>query len=157
MPAAAHRATDRRLNGLRPESVFHLIGPSQVGLGSIAGIAMLHRLRGAVGVGIWPFDARERVDSARTVLVEAWPRMWLARGCRKNEPAGRTRQLARWAEQRVSFAPGAREAALSSADALDAAAAAIGAAKTCHRLPSPELLPPEALEREGWILGAKVG
>ncbi len=156
VPATPHRMTDRRLDGLRPESVFHLIGPSQVGIGSIAGIAMLHRLRGSEGLAVWPFDGGERVEAARQVLVEVWPRMWLERGCRKNELPGRVRQLERWEQQGVNFKTRAEQAALSSGDALDAAAAAIGAARSCHRLPSPEALPRDARQREGWIVGVQV-
>jgi len=156
VPATPHRMTDRRQDGLRPESVFHLIGPSQVGIGSIAGIAMLHRLRGRDDLAVWPFDGGDRVETARQVLVEVWPRMWLERGLRKNELPGRVRQLERWAQQGVNFRTRAEQAALSSGDALDAAAAAIGAARTCHMLPSHAPLPRDARQREGWIVGVQV-
>lgn len=156
VPATPHRMTDRRLDGLRPESVFHLIGPSQVGIGSIAGIAMLHRLRGSEGIAVWPFDSEERIEAARIVLVEVWPRMWLARGMRKNEPPERVRQLEQWQHEGIAFRTRAEQAVVSSGDALDAAAAAIGAARSCYRLPSPYVLPAAAREREGWIVGVQV-
>jgi hypothetical protein len=156
VPATPHRMTDRRLNGLRPESVFHLIGPSQVGLGSIAGIAMLHRLRQTQPIAVWPLDSEDRIGSARVVLVEVWPRMWLARGLHKNEPPERVRQLEQWQHEGIAFRTRAEQAVVSSGDALDAAAAAIGAARSCHRLPSPYVLPAAAREREGWIAGVQV-
>jgi hypothetical protein len=155
-PALMHkRLTDARAPG-RPESVFHLIGPSQVGLGSITGIAMLHRLRSQDGLAIWPFDPVERLEAAKAVLVEVFPRMWLDRGTRKNDLPGRVRQVRRWQHDGVAFRGDAELAAASSGHALDAAAAAIGAARSCYRLPSPESLPGVARRREGWIAGVQV-
>jgi hypothetical protein len=154
-PALMHkRLTDSHAPGA--ESVFHLIGPSQVGLGSITGIAMLHRLRDVEGLAVWPFDSPERVAAANAVLVEVFPRMWLDRGTRKNELPGRVRQLQRWQHDGVAFRGDAELAAASSGDALDAVAAAIGAARSCYRLPSPDLLPGVARRREGWIAGVQV-
>jgi hypothetical protein len=155
-PALMHRRLcDNRAPG-HPESVFHLIGPSQVGLGSITGIAMLHRLRHVEGLAIWPFDSRERIDAAAAVLVEVYPRMWLAAGVRKNGLPGRVRQLQAWQREGVAFRGDAELAAASSGDALDAVAAAIGAARTCYRLPAPDALPGVAQRREGWIAGVQV-
>jgi hypothetical protein len=134
-------------------SVFHLIGPSQVGLGSITGIAMLHRLREHPNVAIWPFDPPERIHAADAVLVEAFPRMWLQDGLKKNELPARVRQLEAWEHDGVSFRTDAERAAISSGDALDAAAAAVGAARYWERLPPADELPEEAREREGWIVG----
>ena len=149
------RLTESHAPG-RPESVFHLIGPSQVGLGSITGIAMLHRLRDVDDLAVWPFDSSERVAAAKAVLVEIFPRMWLDRGTRKNELPGRARQLQRWQHDGVAFRGDAELAAASSGDALDAVAAAIGAARSCYRLPSPDSLPGVARRREGWIAGVQV-
>jgi hypothetical protein len=149
------RLTDREAP-CKAESVFHLVGPSQVGIGSITGIAMLHRVRAQEGLAIWPFDADERIDSAQAVLVEIFPRMWLASGLSKNELPERARQLDAWRHDGVAFRSDAELAAASSGDALDAAAAAIGAARSCHRLPSSDALPDEARDREGWIAGVQV-
>jgi hypothetical protein len=149
------RVTDSHAPG-HPESVFHLIGPSQVGLGSITGIAMLHRLAAVDGLAVWPFDSPERIDHAAAVMVEIFPRMWLDPGIRKNELPGRVRQLERWKHDRIAFRADAELAAAASGDALDAVAAAIGAARTCYRLPSPESLPGVARRREGWIAGVQV-
>jgi hypothetical protein len=149
------RITDREAPG-RPESVFHLIGPSQVGVGSITGIAMLHRLRRSEGLAIWPFDSPGRIDEAGAVLVEIFPRMWLDPGLRKNELPERVRQLDAWRRIGVAFSANAELAAASSGDALDAAAAAIGAARSAYSLPAPDALPEEARSREGWIVGVQV-
>jgi hypothetical protein len=156
VPDRRHRLCDSQLDGLQPESVYHLIGPSQVGLGSITGMAMLHRLVERADLAIWPFHPRARVEAASVVLVEVWPRMWLQRGIRKNELPDRVRQLEAWAHDGVTLSTKAEVAAASSADAMDAAAAAIGAARSCYRLPSPEVLPEDARLREGWIAGVQV-
>lgn len=55
---------------LKPaKSVFQLVGPGQVGRGSVRGMPLLRRLR-AEGFAIWPFDNA----SPRTV-VEIYPRV----------------------------------------------------------------------------------
>jgi hypothetical protein len=156
IPTERYRATDRSVEGARPESVFHLVGPSQVGVGSITGIAMLHRLREVERIAVWPFHARERIAAAGVVLVEIFPRMWLDPRIRKSELPERVRQLEAWEREGVAFRTKAELAAASSGDALDAAAAAIGAARSCYLLPEPELLPEEARRREGWIVGVQV-
>jgi hypothetical protein len=148
------RLTDVHARGT--ESVFHLIGPSQVGLGSITGIAMLHRLASVEGLAVWPFDPPERIQAAAAVMVEIFPRMWLDSGTRKNELPGRARQLERWKHDGIVFRGDAELPAASSGDALDAVAAAIGAARSCYRLPSPQSLPGVARRREGWIAGVQV-
>ena len=155
LPQEDRRMTDR-LAPRRTESVFHLVGPSQVGVGSITGIAMLHRLRDADGVAVWPFDPAERIDGAGAVLVEVFPRMWLGPGIRKNELPARVRQLETWEREGIAFRGKAELAAASSGDALDAVAAAIGAARSCYRLPSPEAVPAQARRREGWIAGVQI-
>jgi hypothetical protein len=149
------RTTDARAPG-HPESVFNLIGPSQVGIGSLTGIAMLERLRRLPNVVVWPFDPLERIRRAQIVLVEIYPRMWLDRGIRKNELPERVRQLEAWQRQGIAFSSKAELAAAASGDALDAAAAAIGAARSCHRLPPPDVVPDDARRREGWIAGVQV-
>ena len=105
---------------------------------------------------MWPFDSHERIVAANAVLVEIYPRMWLDAGIRKNELPGRVRQLQSWQHDGIVFRGDAELAAASSGDALDAVAAAIGAARTCYRLPPPESLPAVAQRREGWIAGVQV-
>ena len=58
-----------------PESVFHLIGPKQVGLGSLAGMRFLLALKcDAPMVRIWPFDSAR---SGASTVVEVFPRVFL--------------------------------------------------------------------------------
>jgi hypothetical protein len=117
---------------------------------------MLHRLREVEGLAVWPFDPPEAIDSAGAVLVEVFPRMWLDPGLRKNELPDRVRQFDVWRRWGVAFRSNAELAAASSGDALDAAAAAIGAARSCKTLPGPDGIPEEARRREGWIVGVQV-
>ena len=75
-----HRATEMacRADGLgAPESPYKLIGAKQVGMGGLAGMRLLHRLRGrAEGrLGVWPFDGTE----APSLAVEIYPRLFLRR------------------------------------------------------------------------------
>ena len=67
------RMTDERCHcmGLgRPETVFKLVGPTQVGKGSLAGMRVLHHLRSHLCV--WPFDRLPRSRSV-DVVVEVYP------------------------------------------------------------------------------------
>lgn len=64
-----HRCRDAGLG--RAESLFHLIGPSQVGLGSLAGMRALTRL---TAYAIWPFDG---VSDKGSVAVELYSRLFL--------------------------------------------------------------------------------
>ena len=70
------RLTDKRCHcmGLgRPESVFKLVGPSQVGKGSLAGMRVLHYLRRKMPrMRIWPFGLLSESRSD-IVAVEVYP------------------------------------------------------------------------------------
>lgn len=65
------------LRGQKPASVFKLIGPDQVGRGSVAGIACLKELRLRLGrmMHIWPFDGLDIPAHVSAVFVEVWPRL----------------------------------------------------------------------------------
>ncbi len=69
------RMTDERCHRMgwgRPETVFKLVGPAQVGKGSLAGMRVLHRLRGEIPrLRVWPFDPSE--SRSATVAVEVYP------------------------------------------------------------------------------------
>jgi hypothetical protein len=56
--------------GRHPKSVFQLRGAGAVGAQSLAGIAVLERLRRALKARVWPF---ETVSGARIVFAEVWP------------------------------------------------------------------------------------
>jgi len=60
----------------RAESLFHLIGPSQVGLASFAGMRLLaHLKRENPAIAIWPF---EPVAARGLTLVEIYCRLFLS-------------------------------------------------------------------------------
>ncbi|NVJ97368.1 MAG: hypothetical protein HWE25_04395 [Alphaproteobacteria bacterium] len=59
------------------ESVFHLIGPSQVGMSGLSTMAALHHLDAHGNVAIWPFDD---VSDARVVIVEIYAAAFAALG-----------------------------------------------------------------------------
>ena len=61
-----------------PQTPLKLIGPKQVGLGTLAGARLLHRLREQRPAhwAVWPFDALERKDR-RSVCVEIYPRLFI--------------------------------------------------------------------------------
>jgi len=70
------RMTDERCHHVdlgRPETVFKLVGPTQVGKGSLAGMRVLHHLRREVShLCIWPFDRLPKSRSV-AVVVEVYP------------------------------------------------------------------------------------
>lgn len=73
------RMTDERCHHVdlgRPETVFKLVGPTQVGKGSLSGMRVLHHLRSHLCV--WPFDRLPRSRSA-TVAVEVYPGAFVRR------------------------------------------------------------------------------
>lgn len=67
----AYRRTENELRvaGIGPTSVFKLVGPSQVGPGSVRGMPCLTRLRTA-GFRVWPME-----DARPPCVVEIWPRL----------------------------------------------------------------------------------
>ena len=70
------RMTDERCGqkGLRsPETVFKLVGPRQVGKGSLAGMRVFHHLRRKMPrLCVWPFDRLPKSRSV-AVAVEVYP------------------------------------------------------------------------------------
>lgn len=81
-----------RALGLRPKSVFQLVGAGQVGRGSLYGMQALERLA-ANGFHVWPFD-----HARRPLLVEVYPRA-LARNVTRSRPTEMRQHLE---EARVS-------------------------------------------------------
>ena len=61
------RVVERHAASGRPSSCFNLVGASQVGLSSLTGMRVLHRLDGRVPV--WPFDA---VPAHGPLIVEIY-------------------------------------------------------------------------------------
>lgn len=117
--AAGHydcfRRTDCEVIG-HPESVFRLVGPKQVGRGSVRGMPHLRTLQDS-GCHIWPFDA-----VGLPLVVEIFPRALYGLNVRKSSKT----------ERKIYFRrefPGKLGKLLSKAvqsdDAFDAAASAL--------------------------------
>lgn len=61
-----------RKSGVLPKSVFQVVGVGQVGMGTLAGMRLLHALknRHVNQIAIWPFD---EFQDGQTVIVEIYP------------------------------------------------------------------------------------
>lgn len=61
--------------GVNPSSVFKCVGPDSVGIGSVAGMRLLHHIKSYLNNDflIWPFQA---IDNCRSVVVEIFPRLF---------------------------------------------------------------------------------
>lgn len=125
----------------RPGSVFQISGAGAVGTASLRGMPTLAILR-AAGFAIWPFD-----PWTLPVVIEVWPRLAIG-ALVKSRPEDRRR----WANtEPPHLGPVDPGRIHSSADALDAAAAALW---LCER--STEVRPDiddAVVVREGWIDG----
>jgi hypothetical protein len=136
-----------------PESVFHLIGPKQVGLGSLAGMRFLLALQNAAPkVRIWPFDPAQ---SDASVVVEVFPRAFLA-------AAGQAQAKVRSAESlnAVLRAYGSRPMNIRGVVDDNIADAAVTAAGLRAWSDDPGLWRPTAMDArvrrtEGWIFGVR--
>lgn len=80
--------TTERMCPSRPSCTFIGVGPSSVGVGSLAGMRVLHHLKQQqdLPVAIWPFDP---IDDAALVVVEIFPR-WYARTAAIRKPESMT-------------------------------------------------------------------
>ena len=61
--------------GLNPASVFKCVGPGHVGVGSIAGFRLLHKIKSKNAAHIWPFHRKPA--SSGTTVVEIYPARFL--------------------------------------------------------------------------------
>ena len=149
-----HRRTDAACavaTGTRPESIFKLLGPKQVGKASLSGIHVLHHVRTttAGGVAIWPFEATQS-----SVMVEIYPTLFRY---------GATRSLAKIRSRSGLNAalrtfdadpvrPGRRPLTDHDTDALLSAAALRALASRASLWDRSTLIRAGA-GREGWIFG----
>lgn len=101
--------------GRRPTSVFQIGGAGAVGVGSIRGMPILARLRGA-GFSVWPFH-----EAALPAAIEIWPRLYMG-SVRKKRAGERARFLR---ERHPELDAGVRDAAAASDDAFDALVSAL--------------------------------
>jgi len=146
-----HRPTEMacRAAGLgAPESPYKLIGAKQVGLGALAGMRVLNRLK--THAATWPFED----VSGRSVLVEMYPRLFLRRVGAGNKKVRDWGDLATVLKALGSRAPKAEDGPPSDhdTDALVAAAGlrALAAEDGVWDAPRHDK---DALRREGWIFG----
>ena len=152
--ARRHKAVERACarQGLgHPESVFHLIGPKQVGRGSLAGMRFLAALRKRLPVvGVWPFDPPQ---DGRSCVVEVFPRTFLAvagHGPAKIRTAiDLDRALARFGAAPSGLTDGVDD---NAADAI-VAAAALRALSEDRALWRPAAMEDRVRRTEGWIFG----
>jgi len=139
----------------RPETVFKLVGASQVGKGSLSGMRVLLALKKSQPrVQIWPFEA---IKSERPVVAEVFPRLFLSY-------AGYPKQKVRDVDQlnEVLKALGSKampaDFDLIGKNADDKADALVTAAglRTRHgekHLWKPKAMTEEIRRTEGWIFG----
>jgi hypothetical protein len=135
------RRTEAELasRGIRPTSIFQLVGPSQVGPGSLYGWQALDELRRR-GFSIWPFD-RPRFP----LVVEIYPRV-LTGPVVKSDRAARETYL-----EKLDLRPSDRADARSDDNAFDALISALAmaeAAETFSGLLGED--PLDALEGRIW-------
>jgi hypothetical protein len=148
-----HRETEvacRDQDGGRPESVFKILGPKQVGLGSLAGMRVLTRLTRLDGVSIWPFDEA----TSGLVCVEIFPRHFLMRARHG------TRKVTTKEDLDAVLAGFDCESADLGDDAIDdhKTDALVSAAGLRYVAGSPEIWNPPSMsacarKHEGWIFG----
>lgn len=135
----------------RAETFFHLIGASQVGLASLTGMRLMHRLGQDRRFSFWPLEAAP--DPARTVIVELFTRLFLDR-------AGLGRAKARDADTVNRALAAFGGAPLPPGPALDdhasdALISAAGMMQLAGRsaLWAPPGLTPAVARCEGWVFG----
>lgn len=145
-----HRCRDAGLG--RAESMFHLIGPSQVGLGSLAGMRALARL---TAYSVWPFDAP---GDERSVAVELYTRLFLkmagAGPAKIRDFKTLNRALAGLDSKPFKAARGPKKHPLDD-HASDAIVAAAGLRLIAHQkeMWNPPLLSDSVRRTEGWTFG----
>ena len=132
------------------ESVFHLIGPSQVGLSGLSTMAMLHELNEAPHIAVWPFDD---ASTAPVVVTEIYAAAFAAIGGHR----GKIRDVETLCRVLQAFDINSKPGEFSAmddhqADALVTAAALRHIAHARNYWNPPEL---SAMVRrtEGWIFG----
>jgi hypothetical protein len=137
--------------GTRPESLYKLLGPKQVGKASITGMRVLNYLHACKGrcVAIWPFETPRT-----SVIVEIYPTMFrklAARSIAKLRSRADLNRALRVLDSRPM--PGARTRLSDhETDALISAAGLRYIAGDPKVWTPPELDSPR-VQREGWIFG----
>ena len=137
--------------------MFHLIGPSQVGLGSLAGMRALARLS---AYSVWPFDAPpgNAITGERSVAVELYTRLFLkmagAGPAKIRDVETLNRALAALDSKPFKAARGLKNGQLDD-HASDAIVAAAGLRLIAGEKEwwNPPLLSDSVRRTEGWTFG----
>ncbi len=150
------RKTEDRCRGAGfgvPESVFKLIGPKQVGKGSLSGFRLFHGLkaRHRAALRIWPFEALSR---DRSVCVEIFPRLFIERA-RLPVVKLRNLELINRALARLGSEPLPEKHHCLDEHQADALVSAAGLRRlSCDRaLWRPAEMTADIARYEGWIFG----
>ena len=136
------------------ESVFNLIGASQVGKSALSTINMLHQLKGNSNIAIWPFD--DAAD-APIVLVEIYAAIFSKLGGGK----GKVRDIGTLNECLASLGSKPYGGTLPSGNTVDDVTDAIMTSAGLRLIAEqPEYWRPKQLstkvrETEGWIFGIR--
>lgn len=132
------------------ESVFHLIGPCQVGMSGLSTMRMLAKLIEAGDVAVWPF---QDCADAKVVIVEIYTGLFAKMGGHRGKIRD-AKSLAACLEQLDSAGP---KPELDQVDdhKADALITAAGLAKIADQREywNPPSLSPMVRRTEGWIFG----
>ena len=142
-----HRITEQAAQplGLNPTSIFHCIGPATVGIGSMAGMRLLHHLHRMVR--IWPFDVNGPPEGS--TVVEIYPRVFLQAA----ENAGIPRTPNRIGQQCAYFGANLQNPPVNpTGHQRDALVSAAGMGWLVRQGPRWQV-PDCAATHEGWIFG----
>lgn len=137
--------------GCKPYSNFNLIGAAQVGMSSLTGMRMLHRLRGHVPV--WPIDPLPETGS---VIVEIYTSLAALEAERS---AGRSK-LRTYDDLNAALAALGSPAVEGDGAIVDHASDALLTAAWLRKVAddprrwSPDGLTPQIARTEGWTFGA---
>lgn len=135
------------------ETVFHLVGASQVGKASLSLMRVLNMLADHEDIAIWPFDA---LDGARIAIVEIFCTVFVQTDGHK----GKVRDhhtLSRLVESygaRLADGMGPVDKNDNAADALISAAGMMQAAGDPGYW-NPPGLSPKVARTEGWVFGIR--
>ena len=134
------------------ESVFHLIGPSQVGLSGLSTMRMLNRLAGVPGVSVWPYGAPE---NGTHLLVEIYAAAFAGLGGHRGKMRGidsLNAALRNLGSGEMKEMPLTAAAGEHAADAL-VTAAGLRAISRERKYWYPPALSTKVRRTEGWIFG----
>ena len=157
-PSCEFRQTDLEIaalkrKGVNPKSVFKLIGPGQVGRGSVRGQPTLLKLRVA-GATVWPFHP---LETEGPIVVEIYPRMFYGdRVTNNSSVAGRDSRRDYLYAEFPELEQHWRDIMVGNENAFDAGVSALVMSKHAgeFRNLKSTLQPPMSLEGEIWRPGA---